>query len=278
MADLVGAFVTPHFPQAPGLAEREGPRSALASLFSAVRAEVEAVNPDVLVMFDTDHFATWFYDKLPTFSVGVADRTSGPGNDEWPGLPSYELAVHGALARHVHRAGIQASFDLTLSEEFGVDHSIIVPLHFLNTGMRRSIVPIWINGMAPPLPLAQRCFALGLMVRDAIKAWPEGLRVGLLASCSVSGEIGGPHALPGEPFAAADEAWVTHVTGRIMNDEVSLLLHEATEERMLEVGNVTGEMLNLIALLGALDSHRPRFLEPLYAFGGNVFGAWRWDR
>jgi len=278
VADLAGAFATPHFPQAPAEVAREGPRSQIASLFSAVRAEVDAVDPDVLVMFDTDHFATWFYDRMPTFSVGVADRTAGPGTDEWPGLPSYEIPVQAALGRYLHRTGIRNRFDLTLSEEFGVDHSIVVPLHFLNADMRRPIVPVWINGMAPPLPLAQRCFELGAMVGEAIRAWPEPLHVGVLASCSVSGEIGGSRALPGRPYAAADEAWVQHVSGRITRGEMDELLNEATEERMLEVGNVTGEMLNLIALLGAVGGRRPRFLEPLYAFGGNVYGSWRWDR
>lgn len=278
MADLVGAFVTPHFPQAPAEATREGPGSRIATLFAAVRTEVDAVAPDVLVMFDSDHFASWFYDKMPTFSVGVTDRTAGPGTDEWPGLPSYDVPVHADLGRYLHRTGIRSSFDLALSEEFTVDHSIIVPLHFLDPEMRRPIVPIWINGMAPPLPLAQRCFDLGAMVANAIRAWPEGIRVGLLASCSVSGDIGGPRALPGRPYAAPDEAWVQHVMARIDRGEVTELLNEATEERMLDVGNVTGEMLNLIALLGAVGGRKPDFLEPLYAFGGNVYGSWRWDR
>src|SRR6266404_4486127 len=110
MADFVGAFVTPHFPQAPAEVARDGPGSQIATLFAAVRAQVDAVAPDVLVMFDTDHFATWFYDKMPTFSVGVADHTMGPGTDEWPGLPSYEVPVRADLGRHVLRSGIRSSF------------------------------------------------------------------------------------------------------------------------------------------------------------------------
>ena len=33
--------------------------------------------PDLLVVFDTDHFATWWYQKLPVFAIGIAPETWG---------------------------------------------------------------------------------------------------------------------------------------------------------------------------------------------------------
>lgn len=153
MAEIVGAFAVGHAPNAPGEVSRLGAGSEYAPLFAGVSEHLEAVDPDVIVMFDTDHFATFFYDNLPTFAVGIADHTSGPGTDRWPGLPSYDnIPVEESLARLVHKEGIEEGFDLAASLEFGVDHSIVVPLHFLNPGMRRPIVPIWINGIAPPIP------------------------------------------------------------------------------------------------------------------------------
>ena len=67
------------------LSVRTEPHGELAQLFGMVRGHLEAVDPDVLVLFDTDHFATWYYQKLPVFAVGVASETSGPGTDDWPG-------------------------------------------------------------------------------------------------------------------------------------------------------------------------------------------------
>ena len=61
------------------------------------------------------------------------------------------------------------AFDLTLTEEFTVVHSITVPLEMLNPAMQRPMVPFWINGIAPPLPLARRVYAAGQMVRSAIE-------------------------------------------------------------------------------------------------------------
>src|SRR5690242_3274655 len=121
MAEIVGAFATPHMPGSPGQAE-QNPRSEVAQLFGAVRQHIDAVDPDVVVIFDTDHFATFFYDNLPTFAVGVAPRTSGPGTDDWPGLTCYypEVPVHEELGRHLHIAGLNEGFDLTVTQEFDV--------------------------------------------------------------------------------------------------------------------------------------------------------------
>ncbi|MBV9169709.1 MAG: extradiol ring-cleavage dioxygenase, partial [Chloroflexi bacterium] len=64
MAELVGAFGVPHMPNTP-LTVRNEPHGELAQLFGAVRAHVDAVDPDVLLVFDTDHFANFYYHKLP---------------------------------------------------------------------------------------------------------------------------------------------------------------------------------------------------------------------
>jgi hypothetical protein len=108
VAEIVGAFAVGHAPNAPGEVSRLGAGSEYAPLFAGVSEHLEAVDPDVIVMFDTDHFATFFYDNLPTFAVGIADHTSGPGTDRWPGLPSYDnIPVEESLARLVHKEGIE---------------------------------------------------------------------------------------------------------------------------------------------------------------------------
>jgi len=278
VAEIVGAFAVGHAPNAPGDVERLGASSEFSPLFAGVSEHLEAVDPDVIVMFDTDHFATFFYDNLPTFAVGISDRTSGPGTDRWPGLPSYDnISVDKSLARFVHKEGVEHGFDLAASLEFGVDHSIVVPLHFLNPGMRRPIVPIWINGIAPPMPRAKRCFDLGGMVQSAVGAWPQDLRVAVVASGSISGDIGGPRARDHQPSAAADAAWMHQVLGRLSRGEVNELLNDATAERIAAAGNVSGELLNWIALLAVVGDHRPAFLESQLD-SGFAYAAWRFDR
>jgi hypothetical protein len=277
MAELVGAFGVPHMPNTP-LAVRQSPNGELGQLFGAVREQVDAVDPDVLVVFDTDHFATWYYQQLPVFAIGVAESTSGPGTDDWPGLTRFEdIPVAEDVGRHIYLCGLDHGFDLTLSQEFTVDHSITVPLEMLNPAMQRPMVPFWVNGIAPPLPLARRVYAAGQMVRRAIDAFPAGLRVGIIASGALSGDIGGPHALPGGPGGPPDEDWVRFALGCMRDGSIDELLEAATRERLQRAGNVSGEILNWIALLGAVGDRRPCLIEPQLR-GGNGYAAWRWDR
>jgi hypothetical protein len=276
MATIVGAFGVPHMPTSPGECAAH-PESLVARAFAAVRAHVDDIDPDVLVVFDTDHFHHWFYDRLPAFAIGVAVRTDGPGTDDWPGEARFdEICVDEALARHVYASGLSAAFDLALSEEFQVDHSITVPVHFLAASagvVERPIVPVWINGIAPPFPLASRSRHLGAMVSAAVASYPADTRVGLVASGAISGDIGGAHARPGSPMAPPDEAWLADVERWLREERLDDFVAAASPDRLRAAGNVSGECLNWIALLGAVGGRRPTFLE-MDTFGGNAFAAW----
>ena len=204
-------------------------------------------------------------------------RPDGPGTDDWPGEARFDhIPVDEPLARHVYVHGIAAAFDLTLSEEFQVDHSITVPVHFLAASdgvVVRPIVPVWINGIAPPLPLAPRCRDLGAMVSRAVETYPADLRIGLVASGAISGDIGGAHSRPGQPFAPPDEAWLGDVAGWLRDERLDDFVAAATPDRLRAAGNVSGECLNWIALLGGDRRAPPDFLE-MDIYGGNAFAAW----
>lgn len=254
----------------PELVEREGPDCETAKLYASIREQLDEVQPDVLLMFDSDHLNTFFYDNLPLFCVGAAPRTAGP-NDSNAKIPHYVVDVSEHHARQLHRAGVEHGFDLAVTQEFEVDHSILVPLHFLTPGMGLPIVPVFINGVAPPLPSAKRCYALGQTLRDIIRGWPSGERIAVLASGSFSLEVGGPKV------GITDYEWMDTVLGCLSKGDIPTLLNAATTERMLAAGNVSGELLNWIAMLGATGDRRPSFLEPQMSHG-HAYGAWRWDR
>ncbi len=273
MAEIVGAVGVPHTPSFPQLVAREGPTSETAVLFGQVAAELEAMRPEAIVVFSSDHLNTFFLENLPLFSVGVADRTEGP-NDDTPGLPNYVVPVAEGLAGHLRARGIAQGFDLAVTQDFTVDHSILVPLHFLVPHMRIPIVPVFIAGIAPPLPTARRCFALGGLVRDAVASWPEPARVAILASGSLCYDVGGSRA-PGLAFSGCpDPEWAATVARRIERGETRVLLEEATDERIRGSGNVSGELLNWIALLGAIGDRRPSLAVP-QPDQGHAYVAWR---
>ena len=151
MAELVGAFGVPHTPVFPWFVKRDGPQCETAQLFAALTENLMALRPDLIVMFDTDHLNTFFLDNLPIFAVGVTERFKGP-NDEPREVPDYTIRSLPDFGAHVRRLGIEAGFDLALVQEFTVDHSVVVPLHFMTPQMQVPVVPIFINGHIPPLP------------------------------------------------------------------------------------------------------------------------------
>jgi len=252
MAEIVGAVGVPHHPGYPERVAREGPRSEPATAFASVASELAAMRADALVIFTADHMNTFFLDNLPLFSVGVADRTIGP-NDGTRALPRREVPVAGGLAAHVRERGIAAGFDLALTQDFEVDH---------------------IAGIAPPLPTARRCFALGELVRDAVASWREPARVVVLASGSLCYDVGGSKAPGDELSGCPDPAWAARIARRLERGETRDLLAEATDERIRASGNVSGELLNWIALLGAFGERTPSLVQAQPA-EGDAFVAWR---
>ena len=275
MAEIVAGFGVPHTPMFPALVAREGPQCQTARLYRAVAEQLDAITPDVLVVFDSDHLNTFFLDNYPNLSIGVTDQTSGP-NDGTPALPRYTVPVSEDLAGRLYAFALQSGFDLALTQEFEIDHSILVPLHFLTPRMQLPIVPIFVNGVVHPLPAARRCFALGQMVRKAVEALPAGAKVAVLASGSFSLDVGGHLAPRGQFAGTPDVGWAETVLGHLQHGRVDDLLNEATSDRLWRAGNVAGEILNWIAMLGVIGDRRPRFLEPQLAMG-HAYGVWRWD-
>ena len=273
MGKIVAGFGVPHSPHVPEAVRKDGPSHPVVPLYARVAAAIEAVSPDVLIVFDCDHFSTFFLDHLPVFAVGVDDKTAGP-NDRTV-MPRYQVPVQRALAEHLRMCGIAAGFDLSLVQDFEVDHSIMVPLHFLTPGMTIPIIPVFINCFVPPLPSARRCHALGQAVRAAVESFPQPLRVAPLASGSFSLEIGGPKVAPGKRQGVPDPAWVERVAGLMRAGHIDTLLEEATTERMLQAGNVAAELLTWIATLGVIGDRTPEWMDVRPA-AGDAYGICNW--
>lgn len=271
----MAGFGVPHTPMFPALVAREGPGCETAQLYAEVAQHLEAVRADAVVVFDSDHLNTFFLDNYPTLSVGLTDHTAGP-NDGTPALPRYRVPVSEQIAAHLFRFGLECGFDLSVTQEFEVDHSILVPLHFLTPAMRLPIVPLFINGVVHPLPAARRCYALGQMVRQAVEALPATSRVAVLASGSFSLDVGGPLSPRGRYSGVPDPDWVESILSWLRAAQTNDLLNAATSDRLARAGNVAGELLNWIAMLGVIGDRQPRFLEPQMEHG-HAYGVWRWD-
>lgn len=272
MGTFVGAYGVPHIPMFADMVLREGMSSETGSLFGQARGALERARPDVLVMFDTDHLNTFFFDCLPTFAIGVADGFRGP-NDEPPALDVQPVPSDPLLARHIRASCITGDFDLAVSESFDVDHSVMIPLHFLTPQLDVPVVPIFINGHVPPLPSARRAFALGRQVRSAIESFPQARRVAVIGSGSFSLEVLGPRVAPGRNNGVPDPGWADHVHGAFRDGTIPALIAEATQARMERAGNVAGELLNWIAMIGTAGPRPADWIAAQPQFG-HSYAVW----
>ena len=272
MASIVAGFGVPHNPGNPE-AVLKGAKE-IGALYEKIADEARRAELDALVVFSSDHLNTFFLDNLPVFSVGITDHSAGPNDDTE--MPRYAVPVHEVLASQVRSYGLGENFDLAVSQEFELDHSFMVPLHFVTPGVTIPIVPIFIGGIVAPLPRAQRCLELGQMVARAVEQWPEDLRVGVLGSGSFSLDIGGNKGARDTFNGFPDPEWMRIVMDCLENADVHRLVYGATGAQLDQAGNVAGEILNWIAMLGATGGNKPTVLEPLKG-RGEAWAAWRCD-
>ena len=274
MAEIVAGIGVPHTPAFPALVAKQGPNCETAKLYAEIAEQLDAASPNVLIIFTDDHFNTFFLDNFPTFAIGIAETTSGP-NDQTP-MPHYKVAVPAAFAAHIRTTAIAHGFDISLVQGFDVDHATMVPLHFLTPDMKIPVVPIFIKGSRP------RCRARSGAMRWARPsaqpsrtgrsrcAWPSSV------AAASRWKSAGPRFLrasaPGRPILG----WAAHVQDLLEQARVNDLLEEATAARMLQAGNIGGELLNWIAMLGVIGTSKPRLIKPQLK-QGHAYGVWRWN-
>ena len=99
------------------------------------------------------------------------------------------------------------------------------------------------------------------------------LRVAVIGSGSFSLEIGGPKVPVGDRAGTPDQEWAKRVQDHLEQGRIEALIDEATTARMLQAGNIGGELLNWIAMLAVVDGKRPDFVKPQIE-QGHAYAAW----
>jgi len=163
--------------------------------FVPVRRWLDEVRPDVAVVFYNDHGLNFFLDKMPTFAVGAAPEYRNA--DEGWGIPTLapfrgEQDLSWQVINHL----VNKDFDITTCQEMLVDHAFTLPLKlFWPEGTCPvTTVPVCINTVQFPLPNANRCYALGQAVGDAVRAWDSDKRVVIIGTGGLSHQLDGERA------------------------------------------------------------------------------------
>ena len=275
MSELVGVFGVQHNPLLFRVLKNpvDDDLVALRAAFAETADRLRSVRPDVVVVIATDHLTQWWYDNMPTFLVGRSAQMPAtfPNEEREFGLPTATLLGDIDVGAWLHEDGIRRGFDLSGSDDFRVDHSVLVPLQFLTPDLDVPVVPVFTNAIAPPFPTAERFYQLGTMLRRSIEACPLGRRVAILASGHLATEIGGPRQFAGSP----DRDFDLEAVEMVRAGAVGQLSQVASFERLLAAGNVTHQFLNFVVAMGAAEGRPATVAEAAFSrFATSPFFAW----
>ena len=193
MAKLVGSFAASH---APNIARswdtlQDDTRDWLTTRYDELGKRVKALEPDVLVIHSNDHWINFFLENMPAFLIGVGEEHDGPPEPFMqPIFNGCTFPGHAGLGSHLLEFAMDADFDPAYSHRIKIDHGIGIPLWRMGFETLPPVVPVFLNLMEEPFPTPKRCLAWGHMIRDAIEAYPEDLRVVVLGTGGLSHSIG----------------------------------------------------------------------------------------
>ena len=150
--------------------------------FTALRARLAAAAPDVLVVFGDDQLESFDFTNFPTFAVYAGESFEGALSN---GITA-KLSGHPQLALALLTGLMRRGFDPALcldspKPERNIGHAFFRPAESL-TDLTMAIVPVFVNCYYAPQPTAQRCYHLGVAVRDIIAEYPGDLRVAVVGS------------------------------------------------------------------------------------------------
>jgi hypothetical protein len=133
-----------------------------------------------------------------------------------------------------------------MSHHLTLDHGFCIPLWRGGLDPLPPIVPIIFNDLEPPYPTVRRCLQWGTMLAEAVRTYPEDIRVVLLATGGLSHSIGEPTM--GEIDEPFDRECIRHFES---GDERRLV--DFLNERLPTIGNGAAEIRNWVAAHGAAD-------------------------
>ena len=191
MAAIVGAISMSHAPGASGWpqAPEPGMRARLETIHRGVADYLDACRPDLIVAFLDDHFENHYRKLMPTFSIGIASSHAGPAEYmvKALGMTRQErIASDPELGEHLLSELVHEGFDLARMGEVEYGNNLMTPLMLIRPQCDIKVLPVFTNVFSPPLTTTRRAYQMGSAVRRCLEAYPESLRICLLATGGLS--------------------------------------------------------------------------------------------
>jgi aromatic ring-opening dioxygenase catalytic subunit (LigB family) len=228
------------WPDAPPPDQRE----ALRNAYAALRTSLEAAAPDTLIVLTSEHWANFFLDHIGAFCVGRGEGFPGPV-EPWLNVEKRIVPGNPPLAEDLIETAYANGIEPSYSYELQLDHGTMVPLHFLTSGSKVSIVPVIFNTLAKPQATAARCYQFGTVIGEVARRSPQ--RVGLLATGGMSHD-------PGERnHGTIDSEFDRRFLAAMAHGDAAALTAISSAE-LAAAGAGAFELLSWIALRGAIGA------------------------
>ncbi|MEQ8697647.1 MAG: hypothetical protein RLT05_13950 [Bauldia litoralis] len=265
---LVFAGASSHAPGITGRAHMADPvvRDAFYAKYDEMREQMEAAQPDALIVVGAEHFANFFMNNMPAFCVGMADHYEGPIEDpDWIGIKPTRVPGAPDLSRRLIE-NVMQDIDVAWAQEWKFDHGIIVPLNFLTPRYDLPVIPININCQEAPLTPLHRCWAFGRALRRACDAMDE--RIALVGT-------GGISHWPCTPDSGViNEEWDRDFLDKFINNRKDELLAYTDEDVYREAGHGGFEIRTFITVAAATEGSTGDLMYyapiPIFAVGCTV--------
>jgi len=266
--------------------EKMGERyDAAEAAMDQLGERIRAARLDVLLIVGDDQTELFRTSNNPAFAIFYGPtirntaREPASASDSWvksarmwrhePEVDR-EYPVKSDLAEWLIRRLCDRDFDITAMDGLERGQSEGHAFQFIHRRLLKElelpVIPVILNTFDPPnQPTPRRCVALGAALRELIAAWPQDLRVGVIASGGLSHFV-------------VDEALDRQVIQAIREKDSATLA--ALDPKLLQAGSseirnwlVVGEMARELDLEWV--EYVPGYRSPALTGTGLAFAAWK---
>jgi gallate dioxygenase len=275
MASIIGAIATSHTPTI-GFAKDRGLENdpvwkPIFEAYGPIKSWLNQKRPDVLLTIYNDHITSFFFDHYSPFALGVDDdylpADEGGGARNVP-----PLLGAPALARSIGTSLFAEEFDISFFRSKPIDHGCFSPLSMLadaGNSWPWRVLPLQVGVLQFPIPTARRCYRLGAALGRAIRAYPDDLRVAIVATGGLS------HQVHGERCGFNNPQWDHEFLDLLETDPEALT--RLTHAEYAERGGMEGsEVIMWLIMRGALSGrirrvHRTYYLPSMTAIATAIY-------
>ena len=159
-----------------------------------LRAKIDALNPDVLIVVGDDQHENLVDDNMPPFTIFIGEEVEASVSLRYLNQSKSEnrtkYHVDSSLAKALVDGLMDEGFDPSYSKKTrydgGLGHAFARVLKFLTPQANRSIVPVMVNTYYPPAPSAKRCVQFGRTLANVLRATSGNQNVVIVASGGLS--------------------------------------------------------------------------------------------